>query len=51
MQPALIKEIAILRLMDHKGVIKMFEVYENENYIFLVKELLRGGELFHKLKG
>jgi len=29
----------------------MYEVYENENYIFLVKELLKGGELFHKLKG
>ncbi len=29
----------------------MYEVYENDNYVFLVKELLRGGELFHKLKG
>lgn len=29
----------------------MYEVYENDNYIFLVKELLKGGELFHKLKG
>jgi serine/threonine protein kinase len=40
-------------------VIKLHEVYENENYIYLVKELLKGrfvvyqnigGELFSKLK-
>lgn len=29
----------------------MHEVYENESHIFLVNELLKGGELFHKLKG
>ena len=36
--------------MDHKHVIRLYEVYENENYVFLVKELLRGGELFTFLK-
>ncbi|KAL4508084.1 hypothetical protein ABPG72_021457 [Tetrahymena utriculariae] len=50
-RPALIKEISILRKMNHPGVIKMYEVYENETHIFLVNELLKGGELFHKLKG
>lgn len=28
----------------------MYEVYENETHIFLINELLKGGELFHKLK-
>jgi len=28
----------------------MHEVYENDLYIFLILELLRGGELFDKLK-
>ena len=44
------KEISILRKMEHKHVIKLYEVYENENYVFLVKELLKGGELFFFLK-
>lgn len=39
------KEISILRKMNHPGVIKLYEVYENDSYIYLVKELLKGGEL------
>lgn len=37
--------------MDHKGVIKLYEVYEDEELIYLVMELLRGGELFKRLQG
>ena len=37
--------------MDHKAVIKLYEVYENDDMIFLVMELLTGGELFKKLQG
>lgn len=48
---ALIKELSIMRIMDFKGVIKLYEVYENDSYIFLVCELLEGGELFNHLKG
>lgn len=48
-RPALIKELDILRVMDHKGVIKLYEVYEDEDLIYLVMELLRGGELFKRL--
>lgn len=40
-----------MRIMDFKGVIKLFEVYENDSYIFLVCELLEGGELFNHMKG
>lgn len=50
-RPALIKEISILRKLNHPGVIKMYEVYESDTHIFLINELLKGGELFHKLKG
>lgn len=41
-KPSLIKEIQILRQVSHQGVIKLYEVYENENYIYLIKELLKG---------
>ncbi|CAK68270.1 unnamed protein product (macronuclear) [Paramecium tetraurelia] len=50
-KPALIKELSIMRKMDFVGVIKLYEVFENDNYIFLVCELLEGGELFNQMKG
>lgn len=48
-RPALIKELDILREMDHPNVIKLYDAYENDEIIFLVMELLTGGELFKKL--
>ena len=44
------KEIEILRRIDHPHVIKLYEVYENELYIHLVMEYLKGGELLAHLK-
>ena len=43
-------EIVIMRKLCHKNVIRMYEVYENESYIHLVLEYLKGGELFQKLQ-
>lgn len=39
-------EIQILRQCEHPNIIKLFEVYESDNYIYLVQNVLRGGELF-----
>ena len=39
-----------MRKMNNAGVLKLFEVHENETYILLVCEQLEGGELFQKLK-
>jgi len=44
------REIMILRRIDHPHVIKLYEVYENDLYIHLVLEYLKGGELFQKLQ-
>lgn len=35
-RPALIKEIEILRIMNHENVVSILETFENEQYIFLV---------------
>ena len=35
-----------MRKMNNAGVLKLFEVHENETYILLVCEQLEGGELF-----
>ena len=34
--------------MSHQGVIKLHEVYENENFIYLIKELLKGKTNYNK---
>lgn len=35
----------ILRKISHKGLIKMYEVYEDENSIYFIMDYLEGGEL------
>ena len=47
---SLYKEISIMRKLSHPNVIRMYEVYENESYVHLVIEYLKGGELFQKLQ-
>jgi len=44
------REVVILRKIDHPNVIKLYEVYENDLYVHLVLEYLKGGELFQKLQ-
>lgn len=34
-----------MRLLRHKNIIKLYEVYEDETKIHLVFELMKGGEL------
>ncbi len=38
-----------MRTLDHEGCIKLFEVYENDNYIYLLLEVLKGGELLERI--
>lgn len=45
----LINEINILQTLDHPHVIKLYEVYDEPGYLYLVMELLQGGELFDKI--
>jgi len=38
-----------MRKLEHDNIIKLFEVYESDNHIYLVLELLHGGELFDRI--
>eukprot|EP01017_Pseudomicrothorax_dubius_P029922 TRINITY_DN3676_c0_g3_i3.p1 TRINITY_DN3676_c0_g3~~TRINITY_DN3676_c0_g3_i3.p1 ORF type:complete len:377 (+),score=108.13 TRINITY_DN3676_c0_g3_i3:596-1726(+) len=38
-----------MRTLNNSGIIRLYEVYETDNHINLVLELLRGGELFDKI--
>ena len=42
-------EINILRMMDHPGVLKLFEFYSNKQNYSIVTELCPGGELFQQI--
>ena len=44
------REIAIMRhLAVHPNIVQIIEVYEDNNYIHLIQELCKGGELFDQI--
>jgi len=43
------REIDILKKVNHPNVLKLIEVFELDDYIALIMELIRGGELFYKI--
>jgi serine/threonine protein kinase len=42
-------EIQILSELDHPNVVKMIEYAETKDQIFIVMELMKGGELFERI--
>ena len=46
----LIKEIEIMRALNHHNCMKLYEVFESENSLYMVVELLEGGLLQDKVK-
>ncbi len=38
-----------MRKLTHRGLLKLQEVYENEQIIFLVCDYLEGGEIFKEI--
>ena len=49
-QESIINEIELMRNINHKNVISLHEVYETENSLYMVLELLKGNSLFSKIK-
>jgi len=45
----LMREVNLMIKLDHPNIIKLYEVYENEKYIYLIMELCTGGELFDRI--
>jgi len=43
------QEIAIMKMMDHPNIIRLFETFQDTRNIYLVMELCAGGELFDKI--
>jgi len=43
---SIINEVTALKNLDHPNIIKLYEVYEDNDCIYLVQEFCEGGELF-----
>lgn len=43
-------EVAIMRLLNHHNVVQMKEMYEDKAKIYLIEELVEGGELFDRIR-
>ena len=49
MHERVITESLILARLHHQNIVKLYEIYETETAVYLVIELLSGGELFDRL--
>ena len=45
----LVRELQILKTLDHPNIIKFDEIYEDEKYFYIVQELCTGGELLDRI--
>lgn len=44
------REMEVLKVCQHPNIIKMEDIFENQDNIFIVMELLTGGDLFSYLE-
>ena len=42
-------EVMALKLADHPNIIKLYELYQDDKYVYLVQELCTGGSIFQKI--
>ncbi|KAF2421236.1 Pkinase-domain-containing protein [Tothia fuscella] len=40
------REIVIMKLLDHKNIVRLYDIWENRTEIYLIMEYVQGGELF-----
>ena len=43
-------EVAIIRGLDHKNIIKCFDFFVEPTTFYIVMEYAKGGELFHRIR-
>ena len=46
----LMREVSILKRLDHPNIIRVYGVYKNHKTLYIVTEICRGGELFDRIK-
>jgi serine/threonine protein kinase len=45
----ILKEVQIMRQLDHPNIIKLIDFSESRQYYYIILELAQGGELFHQI--
>lgn len=45
-----INEVSTLKLCDHPNIVKLYEIFEEKDNVFLIQEYLAGGELFEYIE-
>ena len=48
-EQAIATEIKILQKVDHPNIVKLKEVYDSKTQMFIVMEVMYGGELFDRI--
>ena len=48
-QSKFLKEIQVLKSLDHPNIIKILEYYVDKNYHYIITELITGGELYDSI--
>lgn len=49
-QKKILNEIEVLKRLDHPNIVKIYEYFEDGKFIYIVMELVTGGELFDKIQ-
>ena len=44
-----LREISVLRKLDHPNILKIFEYFVNEKYYYFIMEYVSGGELYQQI--
>ncbi|XP_022081209.1 calcium/calmodulin-dependent protein kinase type 1-like [Acanthaster planci] len=42
-------EVCVLKRIRHSNIVKLYEIFENKTHVYLVIELVTGGELFDRI--
>ena len=45
-----LQEIELMKVLDHPNIVKFFQVYEDDDYFYMVLEYLDGGELIERME-
>ena len=46
----IMNEIKILKEIDHPHILKIFEYYEKKSELYIITEMLTGGDLYDKIE-